>query len=460
MALQPIIFIPGFPASELVDASTGKTLFPPIWWQTLPLIGSKKKLIQRLITDQTGVVAGDPILSVAGLAKQAASLYASLKSLGYDTSSASTPNFRAVGWDWRKGVDGSVTQTAIAKAIDAFGQNVVMIVHSTGGLVFRAFVEKNPSYAAKIDRVIAFAVPWVGTLDAFEALTIGVSEKFIGVIGFGAGEVRQISSTCQAAYDLCPPDPAETDMTAADGSPIALFVKVPSGVAAGPLVAPAEWTSDPAMQMLASNARTRFGARARSITSAPPIVNICGWGLATIDRCTLTSGKLAFSASAEKSGDTTVPFVSSSWLTEDGNRVKAFHVPIGAYERSAVPDPHPRIWDSPPVVELLKSFLGLAPPGPFLAAAVDNDDNFPSVDPVRIRVSAADANGVALPAARVTLRLPPTNPSFNLGPGQRRLEIKLGRQGLPNNANGNARIEVDLDWNGGSAKTAIAIRVT
>ncbi len=329
-------------------------------------------------------------------------------------------------------------QTAIANAIDAFGR-ATLVVHSTGGLVFRAFLEANPSYAAKIDQVIAFAVPWAGTLDAFEALTHGVSERFLGVIGFGAREVQQMTSTCQAAYDLCPPDPAETDM-----SGVAMFVK--NGVVAGPLVAPQDWTSDVAVQALARNAHARLGVRSRTIANAPPIVNICGWGASTIDSCTLANGQLTFHI--EKSGDGTVPLASSSWLDVP----KTFYVPVGAYERNAIPQAHPHIWDSPPVLQLLDSLIGTGQRAPFLAAAVDSDDNFPSVDPVRIRIAASDADGAELPNARAVL----LGQTYAFS---RRLEIRLVRAGLPNNANGFARLEIEVRWNGGSAKTAIAIRM-
>ena len=442
MARKPVVFIPGFPATELLDAQTREKLFPPTWWQTLPFLTYKKKLLDRLISDRDGVVAGDPILKVTALAKQASSLYDNLAHLGYDMAT----DFQAVGWDWRKGIDDPLTQSAIAKAIDRFSERVVLMVHSTGGLVFRAFVEEHPAYAAKVEFILAFGVPWVGTLDAFKAITTGISSG-VGPIGFTAREVQRLTSTCQAAYDLCPPDPAQTEITTP------LFTK--QGIAASPLVTPAEWTNDPAMQALAAKAHARFGARNKSF-DAPPIVNICGWGALTLDSCALSNGKLTFGE--EVSGDTTVPFVSSSWLRDDGDRVKAFYVPIGAYERNAIPEPHPRIWDSPPVLGLLASLLGGAAAKPFLAAAVDPDDNFPSRDPVRIRVSAADANGRSLPNARIVLRLAPSQ-TFALQPGQRRLEIALRRAGLPNNANGYARIEVEAIWTGGSARTAIAIRV-
>lgn len=334
-------------------------------------------------------------------------------------------------------------QSAIANAIDASGTATVL-VHSTGGLVFRAFIESHPAYAAKIDRVLAFAVPWVGTMYAFEALSRGVSEKFLGILGFGADEVQRLTSKCQAAYDLCPPDPAETDMTDVDGNPIQFFKT--NGVVAGPLVMPSDWTSDPTAQQLASNARARFGSRSRSIANVPALINICGWGASTVHSCALANGQLSFADA--KSGDGTVPFESASWI----NAAQTFYVPVGAYERNAIPETHPHIWDSPPVTQLLGQILGTAAAKPFIAAAVDGDDNFPSVDPVRIRVAACSATGQVLPNLRVSL-------FGTTYPLKRRLEIKLARAGLPNNANGNARLELQFDWTGGSAKTAIAIRV-
>lgn len=465
--VHPVVFIPGFPGSALVDAVSGKTLFPPPMLQTV-LASSKKKLLDRLATDLAGVVAGDPITDVGklGIAKQAESLYDNLRSFGYDTSKNSA-NFRPVGWDWRKGVDDGVVQGAIARAIDAFGRKVIVIIHSTGGLVFRAFLEKHPEFAPKIERVLAFAIPWAGTLDAFQALSVGVPLKF-AIFGFNESEVQRLASGCQTAYDLCPPDPAETDMTNAEGSPIRLFVSgaadcANGGAAAGPLVSPAEWTADPDMQALAANARARFGVRAKQIAlngfATPPIVNICAWGGPTVDCCTLNDGQLAFRATDAKAGDTTIPFDSASWLADDGASVKAFYVPIGAFAVNAFPQNHPRIWDSPPSRELLAMHLDLAQPKPYLAAAVDTDDNFPGKDPVRIRVAAADANGRALPNARITLRIPPHDPVFPLAPDQRRLDIRLPRAALPKNTPNISVVELIADFTGGSMRTRIAVRI-
>ena len=346
--------------------------------------------MQRLIEDRDGLVAGGPILSVAGLAKQAASLYDNLEKLGYSEANG---NLVPVGWDWRKSIDDVLVQSALARALDECGRATI-VAHSTGGLVFRAFLEANPAYAAKIDRLIAFAVPWNGTLDAMAALEGQVSLQIAGIFGFNAPEVQQIVKTCKAAYELLPP------------------------------ATPAPKTID----------------------GAPPIVNVCGWGAETIDAYSVDNGSVTFMRS--KSGDGTVPFASSSWL----DAPREYYVPIGAYEVNAIPEKHPHIWDSPPVMNLLDQLVGTAAPKPFVAAAVDSDDNFPGVDPVRVRIAAHDENGGALPDARVSL----LSQSW---PIVKRLDIDVPRAGLTNNANGFARVPITVDWTGGSAKTAIAVRM-
>ena len=60
--------------------------------------------------------------------------------------------------------------------------------------------------------------------------------------------------------------------------------------------------------------------------------------------------------------------------------------------------------------------------------------------------------GGALPNGTVSL----LNQSW---PIARRLDINLPRAALTNNANGYARIAISVDWTGGSAKTAIAVRM-
>ena len=139
---KPILFVPGFPASELRDGS-GRTVFPPSL-STLVDAAKKRALIQRLLAIPGDLVAGPPIRDVLGIAKQAQSLYDLLGGkFGYDTSQLSE-DFAAIGWDWRKSIADQRVIDSIAAAVDRLGGGIVAIIHSTGGLVFRAFLEARP----------------------------------------------------------------------------------------------------------------------------------------------------------------------------------------------------------------------------------------------------------------------------------------------------------------------------
>jgi hypothetical protein len=101
--VKPILFIPGFPASELRDSATKATVFPP-GLSTLIDPAKKAALIQRLITVPGNLEAGPPIRDILGIAKQAQSLYDILSGrFQYDTSNLSS-DFAAIGWDWRLGI--------------------------------------------------------------------------------------------------------------------------------------------------------------------------------------------------------------------------------------------------------------------------------------------------------------------------------------------------------------------
>ena len=101
--MKPVLFIPGFPGSELRDSTTKATVFPP----TLPTLidpAKKNALIQRLIKVPGDLEAGPPIRDILGVAKQAQSLYDILSGkFKYDTSNLSA-DFSAIGWDWRRSI--------------------------------------------------------------------------------------------------------------------------------------------------------------------------------------------------------------------------------------------------------------------------------------------------------------------------------------------------------------------
>jgi pimeloyl-ACP methyl ester carboxylesterase len=447
---KPLLFIPGFPGTELIFAPENWTLFPP----SLGDLGNparKTRLLDLLVSNDPGVVPGEPIRDILGIAKQAASLYDILGGkFGYDTSSHST-DFKHLGWDWRKAIDDPATRNAVAGAIDTLfaandNRRVVVIAHSAGGLVLRAVLESAPALANKIDQILAFGVPWAGTLAAVHAVSVGESAGFL-FWKVTVDEGQRVTSHAQAGYDLFPPDPAQTDL-----QDVNLFIEN------GQQVAPLQRTSwIPAtkayMLPLAQSADTRLGARQREITlngvPTPAITNVAAWGFETWTQCDLDGGgALAFSASPTQLGDGTVSLVSASWLR--GATLRTLFLPIGIYPVDGFPHEHNRIWDAPPVLQIFNEVLSDRARAPFVCAAADHND---AIDPnrdVRIRISASDSEGDPLPKCVATLK--PSNGKIKVEMKQSvRADVTVPRANLhPNVGSDLYRFEIEVKWDGGS----------
>lgn len=463
--MKPVVFIPGYPATELWH--DGKRIFPPSL-SDLSDSGRKQQIVDLLSSSDASVVPGDPIRDVLGIAKQAASLYDILQGkFGYDASDAST-NFAHAGWDWRKGVDDAATVNAVAAEIERLsdangGARVVVIPHSTGGLVFRSALEQRPDLAARIDQVLAFGVPWAGTLAALYAVAVGESEGFL-FWKISAADGRRIASHTQAAWDLVPPDPARTDMRGADGTPLNLVVR--NGKQSGAFV-DTSWipASDRAALLpFAQAADARLGARTPAIALpgaalAPPMTNVCGWGADTLAQCDIhDDGSLVFSNSPARLGDGTVPLVSSSWLR--GSGVRTLYLPIGAYPIAGIPYVHARVWDAPPVLQLFSEALRDRPRGPFICAAADSDDTIDPNRDVRIRICASAADGTPLPQCIATLK--PMNGKIRMAFNASTIGTAvISRIGLaPNIAHDLYRFEIDFRWSGGKTTVPVLIHTS
>lgn len=457
MSNKPVVFIPGYIGTELRYRPENWTIFPPA---PLDLLDSnKKRRLVALLADPKfddptdDVVPVEPIRTILGIAKQAAALYDLLDSLDYDTS-GDGPDFRAVAWDWRKAVDDRVTQAAVAQAIDELSANdrkVVVIPHSAGGLVLRKLLESRPELARKIDEVLAFGVPWCGAADAllglFEPERVG-----FGPLSLSSSEVRQVTRHAQATYDLCPLNPATSDLARVN-----LFVE--NGQPAAPLLR-TSWMDEPFMLPLAAKADQRMGSQQPEITlgggfAMPPVTNVAGWGAKTIAQCDLNADHtLTFSDSPFQLGDGTVPLASAGWIR--GPRVRTMYVPIGAYPVANLPMRHSRIWDSPPVLQLLREVLQDAAREPFIAASVDaNDFQDPGKSTVKLRISAADANGNALPDCVATLRFGAgNNPVVALNTVRK--DVEVTRTHLAPNATADLfRLPIDIRWRGGSTQRVV-----
>src|SRR6266852_2721027 len=356
---KPIVFIPGFPASELRDGSDN-IIFPPTAG-TLLNAARKKKFFDAMLDIPGDLVAGPPIRSVMGIAKQAQSLYDILGGFGYTDA-----DFAPIGWDWRLGVDAPQTLDAIASAIDDFApRKVVMLVHSTGALVLRAFLAEHPELEDGIEQVLSFGGSWCGTLEALYAVHAGHSESILGLKLMTAEEGANLIGHTQAAYDLFPPDPGRTPMDdvqlvhGLDGKQAGANVDL-SWIKAGRAYA----------RPLAKAANQRLGQRDPDF-GALPLTNVAGWGGPTGPSAVLIANDIVFVPEDKDFGDGTVPLASSTWIT--GENVRTIIVPIGAFVANPIPDLHAHMWESLAVHQIFREVLEDAARTELIAAAADSD---------------------------------------------------------------------------------------
>jgi pimeloyl-ACP methyl ester carboxylesterase len=458
MPMKPVVFIPGFPASELWRITPRRMLFPP-GLDDIATAGKREELIAQLceVATPPKVAAGQPIRRVMMIAKQAESLYDILRGrFGYTINSGD--NFRAIGWDWRVAIDDSEVQREIREKIDALKQatkrKVVVVLHSTGGLVFRRLLESDPALAGKVESIVAFGVPWAGTLKAFRYLTDGEAMGFL-TARLSAAQTRKIIRCAQAAYDLCPPDPARTDFSTPDGERFKL-VQNAGRRAIAPMKTTSWMPDDPAIHQRAALADSRLGARSWSLDSEIPVVNLAGWGLATETLCTIEGRRVDYQKTPE--GDGTVPYLSASWLR--GAAVRTLPLPIGVTVTDLVPDPHSQLWNCEPVGQILDEVLRDLPPAPFVHASVDNDTSLDRNRDVLVRIAAAEADGAPLSGATVTIHLARSDKQPRRMSGTR-LEISFKRTAAMQANFGSRffRFRLDVEWDGGSKELPLMIRV-
>ena len=349
---KPTIFIPGFPASELHDKNTGEKLFPPA-------LGNINAALQKLIQVPGDVVAGPPILDkIKRFAPAASTLYAILADHGISEANG---NFIPIGWDWRLSVASDDTTARIKAAVDKLEPQgkIVAVIHSTGGLVLRAFLQNNPDFVERFEQVLAFAIPWRGTLEALHAVDKGSPIAIgIGPITFktilSAQQSKDLLTRAQAAYDLFPSDPATS-----------LFF---SGNNPSTPLADRTWL-DPARPYMNDLCDAAF-PQSDNFPDLP-VTNICGWGGDTWPRCVNANGTLSFDDPDNEAGDGTVPFVSTSAL--QGDNVRSMFLPIGAFVDFALPEVHGQIWEPKVVRQIFDEVFDDAERKPFVAAAADKD---------------------------------------------------------------------------------------
>jgi lecithin:cholesterol acyltransferase len=440
---KPVIFIPGFPASELRDENN-YIVFPPSPG-TLLDTARKQSFFDTMLDIPGDLVAGPPIRSVLGIAKQAQSLYDILARFGYTISNeGASADFAQIGWDWRLAIDDRVTLDAVANAINDFApRKVVAVIHSTGALVFRAFLAAHPELVGNIEQVLSFGGAWCGTLEALYAVHVGHSESILGLKLITADEGANLIGHMQAAYDLFPPDPARTPMDDVqlvhDGNTNQAGANVDlSWIKAGRAYA----------KPLAAAANQRLGARDPNFGPVP-MTNVAGWGGPTRPAAVLVPKDIQFVAEDKDYGDGTVPYVSTNWIT--GANVRTIVVPIGAFVADPIPDLHAHMWDSIAVNQIFHEVLEDAPRKELIAAAADADQ---AIDYnsgfVAVRMVAQTQNGLPLPNCVATAKINGKKIPVPFSGGRSAI-LRVSRQGIQHNAASDVyRFTINFKWNGGS----------
>jgi pimeloyl-ACP methyl ester carboxylesterase len=442
---KPVIFIPGFPASELRDANN-RTVFPPTAGTLLD--ATRKKAFFEAMLDIPGdLVAGPPIRSVLGIAKQAQSLYDILDSFGYTSA-----DFTPIGWDWRLGIDATPALDAIADAINSFKpRKVIVLIHSTGALVLRAFLSARPELKGRIEQVLSFGGAWCGTLEALFAVHAGHSQSLLGIKLITEDEGANLMGHTQAAYDLFPPDPARTPMDDVQ------LVHGLNGQQAGANVdqswiKPGRAYAKP----LAKAANQRLGERDPNFGSLP-LTNVVGWGGPTWPSAVLVKQDVIFVPEDKDFGDGTVPLASAMWI--GGRKVRTIVVPIGAFVANPIPDLHAHMWESLAVSQVFREVLEDAPRKELIAAAADSDEAIDFDSPVTVRMTAQSPDGGPLPNCIATANINGKKVPVPFK-GDVRAILRVSREGITHNASNDVyRFTIDFKWDGGSRKSiAVSFR--
>ncbi len=402
--MKPLVFIPGLPGSELVDNDWARKIWPSLG----TLLEDKQRLLERLAGPEDpeeidGVFPGPPIRSVAKLAfidvsKQAITLYRILEDIGYDV--AEEQHVKPLGWDWRKPVDGTQVQTDLRWAIktlsERFDRPVTLLVHSTGGLVARAFLERiahtEPEILGLVEEMIAIGVPWAGTLKPVRV--IGLGDPVAGGL-ISASEAREALGRSHAAFDLMP---VGLQNNALHGEqPPDLFLDE-EGEQVDPRTVPTRWLK-PAFRPYAGRSIPAVSARTARLELGGrdlPVTNLAGWGAETDTQARVLPGRGNPRIDIQRSdlGDGTVPWRSASWLR--GPTVATFTVPWGSYGGAAASGMHSQLWNAPSARAILEQRLRDASRTPYVWAALDPEDVFEKRKTVRYRVVGLDPDGLPL----------------------------------------------------------------
>jgi len=406
---RDVIYVPGLPASELYDnAAPGgrKKIYPRTLRRLRELFG--KKLDERLLgpkslTDPDPIDAGDPIDGTKLLIvdqKHAQSLYDHLVA----DCGLKQKQIHKVGWDWRRPAADERAKKRLEDAIAKAPQGSVVVVHSTGGMVVRSVLENNPALCGRLHAVLAFGVPWTGTLKSFgvlvEELSLTAATKKVG---------QKVMARSWAAIDLMPRENAGFTVKG-NGQPYDLF-DVPSWLPATP-----QWLREAVGSKLQHSLDT-IGSPDGKWTLPVDLHNVAGFGVETAVSARIVGDKVQLNVTGsgadlefdeQRHGDGTIPFGSAA--AAKGTSVSSWIVPIGSY-RTMGKKKHGSIWSNPGGVKALKHVVADEARESLTELCLDTSAYSPGTK-IRLRYSVFGADGQPAPG-QITITTPASSRNVN-----------------------------------------------
>ena len=214
--LPPVILIPGFGGSELVDATTNYAK----WIDVGALVTSPTdnfldvlKLGSDAKTPIDGAwVPGKVIEKISLIGKFTDQhIYDFLKqyllSLGYEENK----NLFLFGYDWRRDVGTGGWENAITDErkkptiqrldtlISSLSEKPILLSHSLGGFVARQYI-LDSNRAAKVAKVITLGTPWQGVPGAFALLHYGRTE----IPKMSPAKAQDLAANFASVYEILP----------------------------------------------------------------------------------------------------------------------------------------------------------------------------------------------------------------------------------------------------------------
>jgi len=390
---KDVIFVPGLPASELWCPGPRGGL-EKIFVRTLRRLGELlwKAVDTRLLGPDDllaadPVQAGDPVDKTRVFIidqKQARSLYDLLR----DECGLSGSRIHRVGWDWRRPVTDKQASDRLTAKIAGAPVGSVLILHSTGGLVARAVLKKNPALCNRLSAVVAFGVPWVGTLKSMAVLL-----KKENLAAADRNDARKVMAHSWASIDLLPRENAGLTLKG-NGQPYDLFGSVDW------LPASPQWLRSKVKRRLDHSLNT-MGVPSPQWQFPVGLHNVAGFGELTNVTARISGGQVDFNVTASgaplgfeeaRQGDGTIPFNSAA--SAHGVGVVSWRVPVGAYRKMGK-DRHSSLWSNPGAIKLLRHLVGELPQEPLIELALDTSAYSPGTE-IRLRYSLQDAGGQAM----------------------------------------------------------------